>query len=124
MSSGRSWVPKPGDRIRIERDEERYPSKGTWAQFRGRIGTVVEVNVDRKRPHNTEFGVVFGSVHPREERPGTYRWSGSEPVTWFKLYEMRGLGPQCDAERLLVHSGVADGDNDRTGSPEPALTSD
>jgi ribosomal protein L21E len=41
-----------GDRVRIERDEIRYPSKGTWPQFRGRTGTVVEVNAD-------EYGVVF-----------------------------------------------------------------
>lgn len=28
-----------GDRVRIERNETRYPSKGTWPQFRGRTGT-------------------------------------------------------------------------------------
>jgi hypothetical protein len=75
-----------GDRVRIERDETCYPSKGTWPQFRGRTGTVVEINADRKRLHVTEYGVVFAEVWPREDRPGVYRWSG--PITWFKDYEI------------------------------------
>jgi ribosomal protein L21E len=33
-----------GDRVKIQRDETRYPSKGTWPQFRGKTGTVVEIN--------------------------------------------------------------------------------
>ena len=84
-----------GHPVRIERDETRYPSKGTWPQFRGRAGTVVEVNEDRKRPHLTEHGVVFGKVWPRADRPGVYRWS--EPVTWFKAHEMRGLATERHA---------------------------
>lgn len=47
-----------GDRVRIERDETRHPSRGTWPWFRGKTGTVVEINRDRKRPHLTEYGVV------------------------------------------------------------------
>lgn len=75
-----------GDRVRIDRDEVLYPSRGTWPQFRGRTGTVVEVNADRKRPHLTEYGVVFGEVWPRVN--GGLSWNG--PVTWFKLRELQG----------------------------------
>jgi ribosomal protein L21E len=42
-----------GDRVRIERDETRYPSKGTWPRFRGKTGTVVEINLG-------EYGVAIG----------------------------------------------------------------
>ena len=71
--------PRVGDRIRIERDETIHPSKGTWPQFRGRTGIVVEINLG-------EYGVVFSKASPREDRPGVYRSSG--PVTWFRDYEM------------------------------------
>jgi len=73
-----------GDRVRIERDETRYPSKGTWPQFRGRTGTVVEVNADLKRPHLTEYGVSFGATRRRPN--GSLH--GDHVVTWFKVYEM------------------------------------
>ncbi len=49
----------------IERDEKIYPSKGTWPQFRGRTGTVVQINKDPKRPHLTEYGVALGFVGAR-----------------------------------------------------------
>jgi hypothetical protein len=67
-----------GDRVRIERDATRYPSKGTWPQYRGKIGTITEINADRDRPHLTEYGVIFGN-------PKTLHRSG---VTWFKYYEL------------------------------------
>ena len=43
------------DRVVIERDVTRYRSKGTWPQFRGWTGTVVQTNLG-------EYGVVFGKV--------------------------------------------------------------
>ena len=55
------------DRVRIERDETGHPCKGTWPQFRGRTGTVVEINHDRKRPHLTEWAAVLASG-PTERR--------------------------------------------------------
>ncbi len=61
---------KVGDRVRIARDEDRFPSKGTWPPFRGKTGTVVEINEDRQRPHLTEYGVSFGKV---TEAPGSRR---------------------------------------------------
>jgi hypothetical protein len=75
-----------GDRVRIERDETRYPSKGTWPQFRGKTGTIVEINLG-------EYGVCFGKVWPRPDRPGVYRWGGDDSPTWFQPYELRVLTP-------------------------------
>jgi hypothetical protein len=84
-----------GTRVRIERDEVRYPSR-TWPQFRGRTGTVVEINEDRKRPHLTEYGVILGSpglVSKRRDGRGAFTWNGrSTVVTWFKLYELTCIG--------------------------------
>jgi hypothetical protein len=33
-----------GQRLRVVRDEERWPPKGTWAKYRGRVGTVVSID--------------------------------------------------------------------------------
>lgn len=87
-----------GDRVVVERDETRFPSKGTWPEFRGRTGTVVEVNEDRKRPHLTEYGVVFVKVRATPTTFGSI--SDGQPV-WFKAHEMRDVA----AER---HAGDGD----------------
>lgn len=76
-----------GTRVRIERDETRYPSRGTWPRFRGKTGTVVQVNVDRKRPHLTEYGVSLGKVTARTDGRGALNWE-SVDVVWFKVYEL------------------------------------
>jgi hypothetical protein len=56
-----------GDRIRIERDEQLYPSRGTWPNYRGRTGTVVALNYAAR-----EIGVSFEKyIHPRE---GVQAW--------------------------------------------------
>lgn len=89
-----STAPAVGDRVRVERDETRYPSRGTWPQFRGKAGTVVEINRDRRQPHLTEYGVVFGAAKERIKRPGTFAWSGDEPQTWFKAHEISVLASQ------------------------------
>lgn len=86
-----------GDRVVIERDEKQYPSKGTWSGWRGRTGTVVEINDD-------EYGVVFGKVKERVNRPGTFAWSGDESQTWFKRYEISVLTPQRPLSCLRSHS--------------------
>lgn len=72
---------RAGDRVRVERDETLYPSKGTWPRFRGKYGTVVETN-------DGELGVVFGKVR---ERSGKGSLIGNEPVTWFQNYELRKI---------------------------------
>ena len=46
-----------GSRVRCERDEKLYPSKGTWPYYRGKTGTVVEHNLG-------EVGVCFSKVTP------------------------------------------------------------
>ncbi|CAN5352802.1 hypothetical protein BH11ACT6_BH11ACT6_01750 [soil metagenome] len=105
---------KLGDRVRIERDETKYPSRGTWPQFRGRVGTLIEINTDRKHPHLTEYGVVFGKVTPRTDGRG--KFSHSDVVTWFKHCELAcptthtGAGvlrPQLAAESLPAVSEAA-----------------
>jgi hypothetical protein len=63
---------------------------------------VVEVNQDRKRPHLTEYGVVFGKVRKPHSRTGSIV-SGNEVTTWFKAHEIRGLAsqPQQDAPNTV-----------------------
>ncbi len=61
-----------GSRVRIERDEKLYRSRGTWPQFRGKTGTVVSINMG-------EFGVVFGK--------------GRRNPTWFRAHEIRPISP-------------------------------
>lgn len=102
--------PRVGDRVRVERDETRYPSKGTWPQFRCRPGTVVEVNRDRKRPHLTEYGLVFAKVSPRRDRPGKFNHGAT--VTWFKAHEITRLAPERPAERVSSREA--------SGAPEAA----
>ena len=70
-------LPRVGDRVRIERDEAMHPSRGTWRQWRGRTGTVVAINTDR-RPVATEYGVTFGT----RERADA----------WFLRHELTVLG--------------------------------
>lgn len=89
--------PNIGARVRIERDEARYPSRGSWPRFRGKTGTVVEINRD-------EYGVVFSKVWPREDRPGVLRWSGQQPVTWFRTHELKRVaeGSARSVERVAA----------------------
>lgn len=76
-------LPAVGTVVRIERDEVRFPSRGTWPEFAGRTGTVVEIN-------DGEIGVVFGKV--RRPRP-----NGSiamAEAVWFQPTEIRALASQ------------------------------
>jgi hypothetical protein len=57
-----------GAKVVIERDETRYPCKGSWPRFRGREGTVVQINDD-------EHGVSFNK-------------DLSRPDAWFKAHEI------------------------------------
>lgn len=113
-------TPRVGDRVRIERDEHRYPPKGSWRQFSGRVGTVVEINADRKRPYLTEFGVVFGKVWPRVDGRGRFAWASGEPVTWFKVYELKflpaGRAPSGHAKALPTTSAVVTTDRQLAGA--------
>jgi hypothetical protein len=64
-------VIKVGDKVRIERDETRHPSRGTWPQFRGKTGTVVEI---RSAPEG-----------PAGKR--AFTWDQAS-VAWFKRHEI------------------------------------
>jgi hypothetical protein len=70
-----------GDRIRIERDETIYPSRGTWPQFRGRIGTVVSFN-------RGEAGVCFEKVRTRTRANGRVT-ATSDMTVWFQPHEVK-----------------------------------
>lgn len=65
-----------GDEVRIERDETRFPAKGTWSLYRGRVGTLVEVN-------EGEYAVVFGKVQRRPD--GSLDGAGK---AWFAAHEV------------------------------------
>jgi hypothetical protein len=104
-----------GDRVRIERDETRYPSKGTWPQFRGRTGIIIEINEDRQRPHLTEYAVSFGTV--TKAPPGQRRklnWCSAD-VAWFKSYEMTTLSPLAPVR----HADGGTGSGCTVGSTNP-----
>jgi hypothetical protein len=95
-----------GDRVKIERDETRYPSKGSWGRLRGKTGTVVEINLG-------EYGVIFGKVTRRTDGRGSFNYQG--PVTWFRSYELRPCG------RALQHGSLAATAASRVAVPEMAL---
>lgn len=79
-----------GDRVRIERDETGYPPRGTWREYRGRIGTVVEINDAGRGP--AEHAVVFGAVHQHSVNGSLYGSGGSVAKTWFLPHELAAAG--------------------------------
>jgi ribosomal protein L21E len=80
LSGPDGYRPKRGDRVRIERDEALYPSRGSWPQFRGKVGTVVTINREDR-----EWGVKFTASH-------------DEPIHWFRPREMRPAGSRHVAQ--------------------------
>lgn len=76
---------KPGDAVRVERDEKAYPPQGSWRLFRNRPGFVVMVNEEAG-----EYGVVLTTTRPpwRSDRPGELSYD-SEMVSWFQPHELR-----------------------------------
>ncbi|RUP30706.1 MAG: hypothetical protein EKK51_16420 [Mycolicibacterium sp.] len=90
-----------GDRVRIERDENLYPSRGTWPEFRGKRGTIVELN-------HGEYGVCFGKVTPAPpSHRRAFNWDAKN-VVWFQPYELvpisagRASGSQADDYALAA----------------------
>lgn len=84
--------PRVGDRVRIERDETRWPSRGTWPRYRGRTGVVVEINLG-------EVGVAIGKqLPPSGKRGGNMR---GDSVTWFMPWELKVVGRTDASERPL-----------------------
>jgi hypothetical protein len=68
-----------GDIVKVERNEVRYPSRGTWPRYRGRIGTVVHSN------QQGEIGVAFKATWRGENNE--LKWQGSD-TTWFLPHEL------------------------------------
>ena len=67
-----------GIRVRTERDEKLRPAKGSWLTYRHRVGSIVNINVDKDRPHLTEYGVSFSKSKSTE--------------AWFKEWELTPIG--------------------------------
>lgn len=61
---------KIGTRVIVERDETKYPSRGSWPRFRGKRGTVTGTSLG-------EIGVSFSG--------------GKEAEAWFQRYELRAI---------------------------------
>jgi len=71
-----------GTRVHVWRDETRFPSKGTWPGYRGRIGTVVSIMGSRTGSRTgREYGVAFSR--------------GKQPKmdAWFQPYELVQIEP-------------------------------
>uniref|UniRef100_A0AAU8GS41 Uncharacterized protein n=1 Tax=Mycobacterium phage BabyBack TaxID=3158877 RepID=A0AAU8GS41_9CAUD len=47
---------RKGTKVTVERDETKYPARGTWRWFRGKTGTVTAVV---RGVGLTEYGVSF-----------------------------------------------------------------
>lgn len=60
-----------GDKVRIERDETKYPVRGTWKDYRGKRGRFIVRN-------GNEYGVSFAK-------------SGNTVDAWFKRHEVTFL---------------------------------
>lgn len=87
-----------GDHVRIERDEVRYHSRGTWPTHRGQTGYVVTINVGGgpviDGVQQDEFGVVLTTHRPpwRKEEGREHELAyDSDAVKWFRDYEMRHI---------------------------------
>lgn len=72
------------DWVRCERDQEKYPGKGTWSKYEGRIGRIVTVN-----QMDGEYGVRFTNNH-------------SEAITWFLPYELVAVDQPVGAPNIRV----------------------
>jgi hypothetical protein len=94
-----------GTPVRIERDETRYPPKGTWPRFRHKTGTIVEINLG-------EYGVAIGKTLPASGKRGGSMKGGA--VTWFQPYEVRVIS-RTPAPTEVVSGQHSDGEGSRTG---------
>jgi hypothetical protein len=65
---------KIGTKVRVERDEVKYPPKGTWRNYRGKTGTVTGTS-------HGEVGVVFCT-----DKSFT---TDMRADAWFQRYELR-----------------------------------
>lgn len=64
---------KIGTQVIVQRDEKKYPSRGTWPRFRGKRGTVTGTS-------HGEIGVVFCA---------DYAFTTAKRAdAWFQRYEL------------------------------------
>lgn len=64
---------KIGTKVIVQRDEKKYPSRGTWPRFRGKKGTVSGTS-------HGEIGVQFCNDNAFEPKNGA--------DAWFQRYEL------------------------------------
>lgn len=62
---------KIGTKVVVQRDEKKYPSRGTWPQFRGRKGVVTGTS-------HGEIGVSFRNSNSAD--------------AYFQRYELKVIG--------------------------------
>lgn len=67
---------KSGQQVRVERDETRWPSRGSWPRYRGKTGTIVLA---------TRQGIIVQLDDPADL---------SEPDSWFLPHELTPADPQ------------------------------
>jgi hypothetical protein len=78
-----------GDVVKVQRDEIRYPPRGTWPRFKGRVGIVVTAD------NYGEVGVSF--------KAGAEKWrQRMHADAWFGPHELvaatrQQLAAQADA---------------------------
>jgi hypothetical protein len=72
---------KAGDVVTVERDEKRWPSRGSWPRYRGRTAMVVSLN----RPAG-EVGVTFTRI-------GATDLASCKANSWFLAHEL--IGRRC-----------------------------
>lgn len=77
-ASGSAPVLTIGQKVEVQRDERRYPSRGTWPAYRGKIGTVVIAD------NLGEVGIVFGATRRRPD--GSLH--GDDSPSWFAAHEL------------------------------------
>jgi hypothetical protein len=88
---------KVGERVRVERDESRWPSRGSWPKYRGRVGTVVRLN-----RRDGEIGVSFSNRGPNAT-------GVASTDSWFLPRELVPAGPPEGQQTVCGHRlGAAD----------------
>ena len=73
-----------GDHIRVERDEKKYPSRGTWRRYSGKTGYICIVD-------ESSYGVVLTVTRPpwRKDSGREHELSyDSDAILWFRPHEL------------------------------------
>jgi hypothetical protein len=90
----RHLVPQPafqvGDAVRVQRDEIKYPPRGTWTRHRGKPGFVVMVNASTE-VDPPEYGIVLTTTRPqwrKDEGHSNELLYDSDSVLWFAGHEL------------------------------------